>query len=586
MAAKVPYNQWLKELSTADFKAYNDSRVAKGKARVTRAGKPSKSSKPRTTVTTVKKVTPKAGRKAVVKKTTTTVNGSGAYFIGGHIGYDSEKGWVGGAKAYYTDQEVTGHGAYKLRKNSLMLNMGQDPPRIVNIPDGPTIIRHREALGDLLSPGVTGPTPFSLESEIINPGNQSLFPWLSQIAPAYQSYQFLGLAMELKTLSSDYAQNMALGSIFMATNYNVGTDAPTTKAELENMEYSTSSKPSCSLIHFVECDPDQTINNGHLFIAPNGNYGTVNTTTDPRFYDLGTIHFGSQGIPIGGASICERWVTYEVALFKPTIPPIMPEPALQSWWIGEFTGVSNNMPLGNAYVGNGDQGRVNPGFSVNLGAQQIGLPSVPGFGWLMLYDAQSTTSGTGTWVMPTFSAVNTACTNPGNVPLWYTTSGTIGKMVIQGSNSLQSATINSIHYLGIVQNSDPLPDLITPAIQFAAGTFQGTVNATVTFFPWDMEEPFVPSMLQSRYLKNVVNRKQTFKYVADRDTIPESRRRLLEAGKNNFYQMPQQAPQQQLLRQENPLERSVVVMDNVSENPQQSQQESVSGDGTRRGYFF
>lgn len=243
------------------------------------------------------------------------VIGRGAYYLGGHLGYDSEKGFTGGASGYITDS-VQGLGGYNVRRNSLLsaVDLGQDPPRVANTNRGEaTIINHREYLGDLFS-GAGTPSNFDLRKYELNPGNSSLFPFLSSIAKQFQEYEIRGMLIELKSLSSEYASNLALGSYFMAADYNVYGNDPATKQQLENMEYASSAKPSKSMIMPIECDPSNNMMI-HKNVAINSEYHTG----DKRLYDWCNVYIGSQGIPQANTPLAEIWLTYEIALFKPII---------------------------------------------------------------------------------------------------------------------------------------------------------------------------------------------------------------------------------------------------------------------------
>lgn len=289
------------------------------------------------------------------------VVGRGRYYIGGSLGYDSEKGWQGGAKAYYTDEDtVQGLGGYSVRKNSLMssVDLGQDPPRVMNTNHGEaTIINHREYLGDLFS-GDGEPSNFSLQKYELNPGNSSLFPFLSMIAKQFQEYEVRGMLVELKSLSSEYASNLSLGSVFMAADYNVYGNDPATKQQLENMEYASSAKPSKSMIMPIECDPSNNMV-VHKNVAIDNEYHTG----DKRLYDWCNVFIGSQGTPVQHTPLAEIWLTYEIALFKPIISGNDHHHSTGAWdsAIWQTVNVTSAHPAGNLAVPNATN---SPGFGI------------------------------------------------------------------------------------------------------------------------------------------------------------------------------------------------------------------------------
>lgn len=233
-----------------------------------------------------------------------------------------------------------GLGAYDVRKNSLILNEGSSPPAMHNR-SGDTIIRHREFITDLVSSA--SPNTFKIQSHYINPGLQGTFPWLSDIASAFEEYELLGAVFEFKTTSSDAlsSTNTALGTIIMATNYNAAADPFSTKLAMENTQYSNSCKPSESMIHPVECDP--------YFNPMMSQYirsGAVPSNQDQKTYDLGQFQIASTGFQGTSVVYGELWVSYEVALRKPIYGPQLGGLIASDHYY--MTGCAGATPLGTA----------------------------------------------------------------------------------------------------------------------------------------------------------------------------------------------------------------------------------------------
>lgn len=173
-------------------------------------------------------------------------------------------------------------------------------------------IAHREYLGD-----VTGSTAFSLQSFGINPGVNSTFPWLANIATNYQMYRFRGLIFEFKSMSANALNsvNTALGTVIMGTQYDVGAPNFANKAEMENYEFSESDRPCEHQMHPVECALRERATN-MLYVRS----GAYRALSDPRLYDTGTFQIATVGMQ-AAANIGELWVTYDVELYKPRIDP-------------------------------------------------------------------------------------------------------------------------------------------------------------------------------------------------------------------------------------------------------------------------
>jgi hypothetical protein len=222
-----------------------------------------------------------------------------------------------GAKLGRGISSILGFGDYSVVSNSLFKEGMAIPPGeavpTFGVLGHATKIRHREYVGDILVPGV--PTAYTNTSYRINPGNPDLFPWLATVAASYQQYRFDGLVLEFKTLSSDITAGGALGSVILATNYDV-LDAPyEDKIHMENSQYAVSAKPSVSQIHTIECEPmASTQNLWYIRDAASSSVG------DDRFYDLGKFQLATQGLPgSAGAVLGELWATYDVSLYKPEI---------------------------------------------------------------------------------------------------------------------------------------------------------------------------------------------------------------------------------------------------------------------------
>nr|QKV51300.1 putative capsid protein [Crucivirus sp.] len=180
-------------------------------------------------------------------------------------------------------------------------------------------IRHRECLGDVFTSATIG--AFSINNYPINPGMYQTFPWLSQVVGGnFQQYRINGMVFHFRSMSADAlnSTNTALGSVVLATEYD-SLDTPfASKIEMENTDYGVSSKPSCDVMHGIECARSQTTIT-ELYVrneaAPSGG--------DLRLYDLGRFSIATTGFQAASVNIGELWVTYDISLLK----PIMAVPA-------------------------------------------------------------------------------------------------------------------------------------------------------------------------------------------------------------------------------------------------------------------
>lgn len=243
-----------------------------------------------------------------------TVSGMGDYRFskrGKHSIGARAGAWLGD-RAQTMLGRITGLGDYSVTQNTVM---GLDPPQVVNSSARAVTIRHREYLKDI----VTSATPgaFSSESFLLNPGDPHTFPWLAQIAPNFQEYRLDGVLFEFKTMSADAlnSTNTALGQVIMATNYN--PDAPdfATKYEMENTEFANSVKPSCSMLHPIECARHESILE-NLYVAPNG---IIPVGATDAFYNFCKTQVATNGMQAASVNIGELWITYEITFFKPIV---------------------------------------------------------------------------------------------------------------------------------------------------------------------------------------------------------------------------------------------------------------------------
>lgn len=164
----------------------------------------------------------------------------------------------------------------------------------------------------------------------INPGLSATFPWLSQIADAYELYSFRKLWFEYRTTSGEVVSgtNPALGKVVLTTNYDPDAPQFTTVVQMENYEGNNNFPPYTSVArHYV----DVAGRNMGAVLPYKRRYvrTTVIPTTapqggspDPHAYDVGLFQIGVEGCPDPTADqIGELWVGYSVDLIKPKVTP-------------------------------------------------------------------------------------------------------------------------------------------------------------------------------------------------------------------------------------------------------------------------
>lgn len=206
---------------------------------------------------------------------------------------------------------VFGHGDYTVKSNTLF----KDSVPQFGGKNRKTYVRHREYICDITTASVAN--TFKIQTFPINPGLGNTFPWLNAIAGSYEEYCIKGMIFEFKSTSADSlnSTNTALGTVMMATQYNVLAPTFVNKQQMENYEFAGSCKPSTSLMHPIECDPHETPM-PELFIRTDA---TSVSTADLRMYDLGKFSIATTGMQGTSVNIGELWVTYDICLIKPKL---------------------------------------------------------------------------------------------------------------------------------------------------------------------------------------------------------------------------------------------------------------------------
>jgi len=238
---------------------------------------------------------------------------NGGFFgsIGKSLG-GAAGGFLGGmaTKALMT---ITGMGDYKVQRNSLYVHaLSSSPPPAFRSDSHSTRVVHREFIGD-----VVGSIAFSKQYKFpINPASALSFPWLSTMAVLFEEYKFHGLVFEFKSTSGSAisSTNAALGTVMMATQYNVYLPDFVTKVQMDAYEYTVATKPDCSALHPIECDPK--LNDREVYFIDTSQFAAGG---DLRMTNMGNFYLYTAGQQADANTIGELWVTYDVELLKPRL---------------------------------------------------------------------------------------------------------------------------------------------------------------------------------------------------------------------------------------------------------------------------
>lgn len=215
-----------------------------------------------------------------------------------------------GALAGGSLAKLFGHGDYSVKSNTLMSSMLSGPtvPAFSNKGRRGVRITEREFLGDIVSGAlVSGSTVFTNTSFPIIPTDPNTFPWLSVIASNFDQWEPLGIVFEFVSTSSEFnGANQSLGSVILATEYDVRDSNYTSKQDMANSDYACSTRPAVNLVHGVECAPSERPTK-LLFTDQTG------TQTLNR---LGNFQVATQGMSASGIKLGELWVSYDIAFYK------------------------------------------------------------------------------------------------------------------------------------------------------------------------------------------------------------------------------------------------------------------------------
>lgn len=243
--------------------------------------------------------------------------GAMGYMSGGYTGASQglSSGWGKGAQFskfmgwgdYSTNQIIAGGDS---NQQQISVNQGDLT--------GDVYIARTEFVRNVVVTGTAGGTSaFQVTSFALNPGLQSTFPWLSQVANCFTLYEFQGLIFQYKPLfSEDAGTSNTLGKVILATEYDPSAPDFLTSVQMENYDYCNSAKPSCGIVHGVEtANSQQALNLQYI--------RTGTTTRDLIFTDIGKFQLATEGIPLPAAAtsviVGELWVTYKVKLSRAEI---------------------------------------------------------------------------------------------------------------------------------------------------------------------------------------------------------------------------------------------------------------------------
>lgn len=161
---------------------------------------------------------------------------------------------------------------------------------------------------------INGNTGFGLVEYALNPGNTTLFPWLSQIAPLYEKYLIRRLSICFIQTGSGFAAPNVSGRVVLGCDYDVMSPPVGSLAEAENKDPNIGFAPYEVGVLVLDprlMNPEPKYVRGAAY-PPGG---------DPKSYDGGKVFVAVAGTP-NTAQLGILYVEYDVELITPQLPQL------------------------------------------------------------------------------------------------------------------------------------------------------------------------------------------------------------------------------------------------------------------------
>lgn len=271
----------------------------------------------------------------------------------------------------------------------------------------PTIVRHREYLGEIKSYSGTGGTSIQVQSFNVNPGLAGSAPWLAGIASQFQEYFLLGGAFEVTSEQTAISTD-SVGTVVVAPRYDVTLPAPVSSVQILNTEGKVDGRPIDNLLMAIECDP-ATRPTAVLQVRT----GALPASAALQLFDHCVVDVMNWGQADSTKTIGHMWLILEVGLLMPVDLDATNGDVLSDHWQLTTVTSANNLGTTAADISTASLGgTVTPGSTakytfpayVNAGAYLVAL----NYGH----------SSSATVTAPTIT-----CTNCTKLQMWATSAG-------------------------------------------------------------------------------------------------------------------------------------------------------------------
>lgn len=259
----------------------------------------------------------KNAMKPVIKTALTGVGGYAGGALGNMVGAGNEGKTIGSKVGAYLSK-LFGSGDYTTNDvpvcNSLLTGAGAKAnaqlSAYASIKAFP--LQHREYVCDVY----TGPTAggFTSQTFSVQPGLATFLPWGSNMAQMFEEYRVKGMVMQYIPSSSPYNSNSAMGTVFMAMQYNSAAAPFTNKISLENSDFAISDRIDKPMAYGIEC---VGFSRDHYYVR-NGASTLPLVDTDIGLFQIAVLP--ATTFPVDTV-IGELWVAYDIEFIRARLGP-------------------------------------------------------------------------------------------------------------------------------------------------------------------------------------------------------------------------------------------------------------------------
>lgn len=176
-------------------------------------------------------------------------------------------------------------------------------PKQTHNAKGDVFVEHSEFIQD-----INGSVAFAASGLAVNPGISTTFPWLSQIAPNYESYKFDVLEFTFETSVG----SQTAGKMMLAVDYDASDPAPVMKSQIASYQDYASDAPWRS---FRQHNKAENLSKRKSYYVRSG---PPPANSDIKLYDVGNLFAATQGMT-DASIVGELYVKYKVKLMTPQI---------------------------------------------------------------------------------------------------------------------------------------------------------------------------------------------------------------------------------------------------------------------------